>query len=164
MRILGVDPGFAIEGFGVIEYNNNSFKALDYGAITTCAGTPFPERLKCLYDQTQRLITKYNPDAMSVEELFFNTNVKTAIAVGHARGVILLAAQNAGVPIFEYTPLQIKQALTGYGRADKYQIQQMVKTFLNLQAVPKPDDVADALAAAICHAHSSKLNYMMGAK
>lgn len=154
MRILGIDPGYAIVGYGVMDYSGNKFKAVDYGAITTEANMEFPQRIKYIYDQTCILINSYKPDFMAIEELFFNTNVKTAIAVGHARGVLLLAAQNAGIPIYEYTPLQIKQAVTGYGRADKNQVQQMVKMLAGLSKVPSPDDTADAIAVAICHGHS----------
>ncbi len=157
MIILGIDPGFAIVGVGVIEYKGNKFKVLDYFAITTKAHTPIEQRLKIIYDGINEAINKYKPNFMAVEELFFNNNAKTAIAVGQARGVILLSAVNLGVPFFEYTPLQVKQAVAGYGRADKNQVQQMVKAILNLPAVPKPDDVADALAIAVCHAHSYKM-------
>ena len=154
MRILGIDPGYAIVGYGIMDYQGNKFSAVDYGAILTEAKEDFPQRLKHIYDRVCILINTYKPDYMAVEELFFNTNVKTAIAVGHARGVLLLAAQNAGIPIFEYTPLQIKQAVTGYGRADKNQVQQMVKLLAGLEKVPSPDDTADAIAVAICHGHS----------
>lgn len=154
MIILGIDPGYAIVGVGIIEYNGNKFRTIDYYAITTEAHTPFEERLKIIYEGINEAIEKYKPDFMSIEELFFNDNAKTAIAVGQARGVIVLSAVNHGVEIFEYTPLQVKQAVVGYGRADKTQVQQMTKAILNLNAVPKPDDVADALAIAVCHAHS----------
>ena len=154
MIILGIDPGYAIVGVGVIEYTGNKFKTLDYFAVTTEAHTPFDKRLKAIYDGLCDVIGRYKPDYMAIEELFFNDNAKTAIAVGQARGVILLAAVNNGVEIFEYTPLQVKQAVVGYGRADKNQVQQMTKALLGLKAVPKPDDVADALAIAVCHAHS----------
>ena len=162
MRILGIDPGFAIVGYGVIDYEKGKYKTVDYGKITTPAGMEMPLRLKTVYDGVLRLIETYNPDVLAVEELFFNTNVKTAIAVGHARGVIVLAAANKGIKINEYTPLQIKQAVVGYGRADKNQVQQMVKMFLGLKEVPKPDDTADALAVAICHANSSSLGGVLG--
>lgn len=162
MRILGIDPGVAIVGYGVIEYNQNQFKVIDYGKITTPAHTPLPKRLKLVYDGMTQLVETFKPDIVAMEELFFNTNVTTAIAVGHARGVLVLGAENAGVPVSEYTPLQIKQAVTGYGRADKNQVQQMVKMFLNLTEVPKPDDTADALAVAICHAHSASLSNKLG--
>lgn len=158
MIILGIDPGIAIVGYGVVHYTGNKFKTIDYGAITTKAHTKIDFRLNDVYDGVCELIHKYKPDAVSIEELFFNTNVKTAITVAHARGVIVLAAAKCGVETFEYTPLQIKQALTGYGRADKFQMQNMVKIMLKLNAIPKPDDVADALAIAICHAHSQKFN------
>ena len=154
MIILGIDPGYAIVGVVIIEYNGNKFRTIDYYAITTEAHTPFEERLKIIYEGINEAIEKYKPDFMSIEELFFNDNAKTAIAVGQARGVIVLSAVNHGVEIFEYTPLQVKQAVVGYGRADKTQVQQMTKAILNLNAVPKPDDVADALAIAVCHAHS----------
>ena len=154
MIILGIDPGYAIVGVGVIEYIGNKFRVLDYFAVTTEAHTPFENRLKIIYDGINDVIEKYNPDFMAVEELFFNDNAKTAIAVGQARGVIILSAVNHGVEVFEYTPLQVKQAVVGYGRAEKKQVQQMTKSILNLKEVPKPDDVADALAIAVCHAHS----------
>ena len=130
--------------------------------ITTPAHTPLPKRLKMGYDGMTQLVNEFKPDVVSMEELFFNTNVTTAIAVGHARGVLVLATENANVPLAEYTPLQIKQAVAGYGRADKNQVQQMVKRFLNLTEVPKPDDTADALAVAICHAHSASLSGKLG--
>ena len=154
MIILGIDPGYAIVGFGVLEYKNNHFSVIDYGAITTDAGTPFNRRLEHIYDEMTELLQKYRPDAMSIEKLFYNSNAKTVIDVSQARGVIMLAAQKNGVPAFEYTPLQVKQAVVGYGRAEKAQVQQMTKAILNLEKVPKPDDTADALAIAICHAHS----------
>lgn len=158
MIILGIDPGIAIVGWGVIEFSGNKMKPLAYGAITTPAHTPLTSRLKSIYEDLSIIIDKYKPEAMAVEELFFNTNVKTAITVAHARGIVLLCASQKGIPDFEYTPLQVKQALTGYGRADKAQIQNMVKIMLGLNAVPKPDDTADALAIAICHAHSHNLS------
>ncbi len=155
MRILGIDPGYAILGYGIIDMIGNRFKAIDYGAITTEAGMEMPDRLKVLYRSLMELIARYEPEVASVEELFFNTNAKTAILVGQARGVAVLACANSGVEIEEYTPLQIKQALVGYGRAEKTQVQQMVRTILNLKEIPKPDDAADALAAAVCHGHSA---------
>lgn len=154
MRILGIDPGYAIVGVGVVDYIGNHFKTVYYGAITTNAGEVMFDRLKVLYDELCEVIDIYKPDAMAIEELFFNNNQKTAISVAQARGVLLLAARNKEVPIFEYTPLQVKQAVVGYGRADKGQVQQMVKALLNLEKIPKPDDTADALAIAVCHAHS----------
>lgn len=153
MRILGIDPGYAILGYGIIDMKGNRFSVCDYGAVTTDAGMPMPDRLKHLYDQISSIIQEHQPEVVSIEELFFNTNSKTAIMVGQARGVVILACANAGLEIREYTPLQIKQGLVGYGRAEKKQIQAMVKTILNLNEVPKPDDTADALAAAICHGH-----------
>lgn len=161
MRIIGIDPGFAITGYGVIEYSGNKFLIIDVGVITTEASLELSDRLLSLSNSLDVLITKHKPEAMAVEELFFNTNVKTAIKVGHGRGVALLAAAKADIKVFEYTPLQVKQAVVGYGRAKKEQIQQMVKVLLNLEKIPKPDDAADALAVAICHAHTSgsyKLN------
>ncbi len=155
MRILGIDPGYAIVGVGIVDYDGNKFKTVDYYAVTTNAGTPFDIRLKMIYDGINETIEKYKPDCMAIEKLFFNDNAKTAIDVGQARGVILLAAVNHGMKISEYTPLQVKQSVVGYGRADKTQVQQMTKALLCLKEIPKPDDVADALAIALCHAHSS---------
>jgi crossover junction endodeoxyribonuclease RuvC len=154
--ILGIDPGIAITGYGVIDYEGNKFSTIDYGAITTEAKLAMPERLLILNKGIKDLARKYKPDAFAIEELFFNKNVKTALTVGHARGAIIVAACEEGLNIYEYTPLQVKQAVVGYGRAEKHQVQQMVKMILNLNEVPKPDDVADALAIAICHAHSSR--------
>ena len=162
MNILGIDPAYAIVGVGIIEYVGNKFRTITYDAITTNAGVPTPMRLKKIYQEITRYIDEYKPDAVAVEELFFNSNQKTAIHVAQARGAIITAVVNKNINLYEYTPLQIKQAVTGYGRADKKQIQQMVKMILNLNAVPKPDDVADGLAAAICHAHSSMMNNRLG--
>lgn len=155
MKILGIDPGYAIMGYGVIEMIGNRFRVCQYGSITTDAGTPIEERLSHLYDSLREIIDEEKPDVASIEELFFNNNAKTAIMVGEARGIAVLACAKGGLEIAEYTPMQIKQALVGYGKADKKQVQQMVKTLLNLKEVPKPDDTADALAAAVCHAHSA---------
>ncbi len=155
MKILGIDPGFAIVGYGIINHEGNKFKTIEYGAVTTKADEDMFVRFKKIYDGVTEIIERNNPDAMAIEELFFNSNQKTAINVAQARGIILLAAMNLNIPIFEYTPLQVKQAVVGYGRADKSQVQQMVKALLNLEKVPKPDDTADALAIAVCHAHSS---------
>lgn len=155
MRILGIDPGIATVGFGIIEFDRNSFKTIEYGAVITPAHTAMPKRLKMAYDDMTYIIEKFKPDEVAIEELFFNTNVKTAIMVAQARGTLILSAANMGIPVFEYTPLQIKQAVVGYGRAEKIQVQQMVKSILSLSEVPKPDDTADALAIAVCHAHSS---------
>lgn len=156
MRIFGIDPGFAILGYGVLDYESNNFKLIDYGAIYTTPKNKMPERLEILFNSLNVLFDKYNPDAVAYEELFFNNNAKTAIAVGQARGVSVLAAQLKKLNVFEYTPLQVKQGVVGYGRANKKQIQQMVKIILNLREIPKPDDAADALAIAICHGHSSR--------
>lgn len=155
MRILGIDPGYAILGYGIIDVIGNRFSVVDYGSLTTEASMKMPERLVCLYDGLTEIIKKYEPEEASIEELFFNSNAKTAILVGEARGVAVLACSKGGLVINEYTPLQIKQALVGYGRAEKTQVQFMVKTMLHLAEVPKPDDTADALAAAICHGHSA---------
>ncbi len=154
MRIIGIDPGYAIVGVGCIDYEGNKFKVVEYGAITTEAGEDMTDRLKRIYDEAVEVITRTNADAVAIEELFFQNNQKTAINVAQARGVLILAAKNYGVPVFEYTPLQVKQAVVGYGRADKKQVQQMTKAILNLSEVPKPDDTADALALAVCHAHT----------
>ena len=155
MRILGIDPGIAIVGFGVVEYSNNKFEVVEYGAVTSLANIPMPQRLKLVYDDMSYIVDKYKPDEMAIEELFFNTNSKTVIYVSQARGVLILSAANKGVPVYEYTPLQVKQAVVGYGRAEKKQVQLMVKSILNMREIPKPDDAADALAIAVCHAHSS---------
>jgi len=155
--VMGIDPGFAILGYGIVNYSGNRFQVIDYGVITTNASLPLANRLLALEKGLVELIEKYMPDAVSVEDLFFNSNSKTAIKVGQGRGVALLCAARAGIPVYEYTPLQVKQGVTGYGRADKVQVQQMVRVLLNLEKIPKPDDAADALAAAICHAHCSKI-------
>ena len=155
MIVLGIDPGYAIVGCGIVEYKSNHFRMLAYGAITTQAHTPFNERIEKIYDEADELIKRYKPDAMAIEKLFFNTNQKTVIDVAQARGALVLAAQKNGVPIFEYTPLQVKQSVVGYGRAEKKQVQEMIRIMLNLEKIPKPDDAADALAMAICHCHSA---------
>ncbi len=156
MIILGIDPGIAIVGYGLIECKANKFKVLDYGVITTKSNELFPDRIKIIYDCLLDIIDMYKPEDLAVEELFFNKNVKTAIKVGQARGVEILAGVNRGLKVYEYTPLQIKQGIAGYGRAEKHQVQEMVKILLNLKDIPKPDDAADALAVAICHASSIK--------
>lgn len=155
MMILGIDPGYAIVGYGLLEYQNNRFRTVDYGAITTPAGMDFSQRLEVIYQQMQALLSQYRPQAMAVERLYFHNNQKTAIDVAQARGVILLAARLQGIEVFEYTPLQVKSSVVGYGQAVKKQVQEMTRILLHLDAVPKPDDTADALAIAICHAHSS---------
>lgn len=157
MIILGIDPGIAIVGYGVIEYKNNKFKVIDYGAITTSSTMNNMKRLEKIYKGIDILIKNYNIDEIGVEELFFNKNIKTAITVAQARGVILLACSHNNRQVYEYTPLQVKQGVVGYGRAKKIQVQQMVTSILNLNKIPTPDDVADALAVAICHAHANKL-------
>ena len=153
MVILGIDPGYAIVGWGVIEYSGSRFRTLGYGSIQTPAGLPIVDRLEMIYRGMNEIIEKYKPDGMAVEELFFNTNTTTAIAVAEARGIILLSARLCGVEIGEYTPLQVKQAVVGYGRAEKKQVISMVTSLLGLKEPPKPDDTADALAVAVCHAH-----------
>lgn len=154
MRVLGIDPGYAIVGFGFIDKVGHKLTPVQYGAIKTEAHTPPEQRLLQVYESAGSLMDKYKPDTVGVEKLFFNRNVTTAFDVAQARGAIILAAAQRGLPIGEYTPLQVKQAVVGYGKAEKKQVQEMVKMFLKLSAVPKPDDVADALAVAICHAHS----------
>ena len=163
MIILGIDPGLAIVGWSVLEYKSGRFKAIDYGAIRTPAHTAIETRLVSIYSQLSEIIEKYKPERMSIEELFFNTNQTTAIAVAEARGVILLCATNHGLSINEYTPLQVKQAVVGYGRAEKQQVISMVTTLLGLAKPPKPDDTADAIALAICDGHcggSALKNYL----
>ena len=152
--ILGVDPGIAITGYGVVRQNRDVLEPVTYGVITTPAGWSLSRRLQHLYHELLALAETYHPAEASVEELFFARNARTALSVGHARGVILLALADAGLPTYEYTPLQVKQAVTGYGRASKEQMQEMVRLLLQLQAIPQPDDAADGLAMAICHAHS----------
>ena len=157
MLILGIDPGIARTGWGVIEIRNSKFEIRNYGCIETSARLSSEKRLKYIYDSVENTIKEHKPDVLAVEELFFNTNAKTAFIVGQARGVILLAASKKKLPIATYTPLQVKIAVTGYGRADKSQIGQMIKTILKLNSIPKPDDVADALAVALTHAFSQKM-------
>ena len=155
MRIIGIDPGYAIMGYGIVDVKGNHFDVVAYDSLYTDKDMPMPDRLKSLYTGLMSIIAQYEPEVASIEELFFNNNAKTAILVGQARGVALLACSNSGIEIAEYTPLQIKQALVGTGRAEKKQVQFMVKTILGLKEVPKPDDTADALAAAITHGHSA---------
>jgi crossover junction endodeoxyribonuclease RuvC len=155
--ILGIDPGTATMGWGVIRQEGNRLRYVQHGAITTPSTWQMPRRLGRLFDGVTELVRGYRPDAVAIEELFFNTNVTTGISVGQARGVAMLAAYKSGAEMFEYTPLQVKQAITSYGRADKRQVQEMVKTLLNLREIPKPDDAADGLAIAICHAFSGKM-------
>ncbi len=163
MRILGIDPGYATVGWGVLEYDNVRFEVVKYGAITTSPENKFDERLCEIYDDMCVVLDKFRPDCMSIEKLFFNTNITTGIDVAHARGVIMLSAAQKSVKIYEYTPLQVKVAVTGYGQAEKKQVQEMTKNILRLKAVPKPDDTADALALAITHGHTggSRLSEIM---
>ena len=155
MRILGIDPGIATIGFGLVESERGQVHMVTYGAITTPAGLPLSRRLLQIDRDMEELIGQLRPDVISIEELFFNTNITTGIAVAHGRGVILCAAERCGIPLYEYTPSQVKQAVVGYGKAEKRQVMQMVKMILKLKAVPRPDDAADALALAICHARSA---------
>ena len=155
MRILGIDPGYATIGFGLIEAERGKFHMLTYGAITTPAGLPLSRRLYQISTDMEELIAKLKPEAIAVEELFFNTNITTGIAVAHGRGVILCAAEKCGIPLYEYTPSQVKVAVTGYGKADKHQVMDMTRRLLNLAALPRPDDAADGLALALCHARSA---------
>ncbi|MEJ6952039.1 crossover junction endodeoxyribonuclease RuvC [Natronospora cellulosivora (SeqCode)] len=158
MLILGIDPGLAIVGYSLVEKKGNKFKVLDYGVIRTSADSNNIDRLASIYTDLLEIIKKYQPEEMAVEELYFNKNVKTAIKVGQARGVLLLAGAQSNLKVAEYTPLQVKQAVVGYGRAAKKQVQEMVKALLNLKELPRPDDAADALAVAICHGNSRALN------
>ena len=155
MRILGIDPGYATIGFGLIEAERGQAHMLRYGAITTPAGLPLSRRLYQISTDMEELISVLKPDVIAVEELFFNTNITTGIAVAHGRGVILLEIERAGIPVFEYTPMQVKQAVAGYGGADKRQVMLMTQRLLHMKDVPRPDDAADALAIAICHGRSA---------
>lgn len=155
MRILGLDPGYAIVGYGVIEHDRGKNIYIGHGAVTTPAGMELSLRLMEIHQDICTLIDKYKPEAVAIEQLFFNTNVTTGINVAQARGVIVLACAEKGVPIAEYTPLQVKQAVVGYGRAEKKQVMELTRIMLGLQAVPRPDDAADALAIAICHGHTA---------
>lgn len=155
-RILGIDPGYAIVGFGILDYNGINFKPIEYGAVLTEAGTPFPERLRAIYEDMEFIFDKFKPDCMAIERLYFTSNQKTAIDVAQARGVTVLSASKRGVPVSEYTPLQVKQAVVGYGKAEKKQVMEMTQKLLGLAQIPKPDDAADALAIAICHGHSTR--------
>ena len=160
MRVLGIDPGYAIVGWGVVEYAGNRFAPIAYGAVCTDKDTPFEQRLIEIYDGIKDICTRYQPEALSIEKLYYQHNQTTVIGVAEARGVILVAAAQCGVPIYEYTPMQVKQAVTGYGKAVKKQVQEMTRVLLHLPAVPKPDDTADALAMAItfCHTNGNQLN------
>lgn len=157
MLVLGIDPGTAITGYGLVRETEEGLALVDCGVITTQAGQPLPARLQAIYRGLAEIAGQHRPDAAAVEELFFSRNARTALSVGHARGVTLLALAEAGLPIYEYKPLQIKQAIAGYGAADKQQVQQMVTMLLNLDAAPQPDDAADAVAVAVCHIHSATM-------
>ncbi len=154
MRILGIDPGYAIVGFGALDYAANAFTPITFGAVTTKAHTNFEDRLFEIHTDITQIIENIKPEAMAIEQLFFTSNQKTVMAVAQARGVILLAARTANIPVFEYTPMQVKQSVSGYGKATKKQVQEMTRIILKMQKIPKPDDAADALALAICHAYS----------
>ena len=158
MRILGIDPGTAICGYSIIDYKGNKFSLLEYGVVKTPAHTDLEKRLLTIYDELKELIENFKPQFLAVEDLFFNTNAKTALSVGHARGVVLLLGAMMGLEVYSYTPLQVKQSVVGYGRAEKKQVQEMVKLIMNMEKIPKPDDAADAIAVAICHGHSYKMN------
>lgn len=160
MVILGVDPGYATTGFGLIRAERGTYALLRYGTVTTPVGLPFPQRLNILFEDMTQLLEVTKPEAVAVEELFWGHNITTGIGVSHGRGVILLAIERAGVPLFEYTPMQVKQAITGYGKAVKKQIQEMTRMMLHLETIPKPDDTADALGMAIAHCHCSRSRLM----
>lgn len=159
MVILGIDPGYATVGYGVVRYENSRFTHMRHGAITTPAGVPLHLRLKEIHEDMLTLLDGFHPDAVAVEELFFNTNITTGIQVGHARGVILLACAERGIAPDEYTPAQVKQAVVGYGRAEKKQVMEMTRSILRLPRMPRPDDAADALALAVCHAHTASSHF-----
>lgn len=159
MRILGIDPGYATVGFGILDYQGMRFSAVEYGAILTEAHTDFCGRLGIIYEDMNYLLERYKPQCLAVEKLFFNTNKTTGIMVAEARGVILLAAGQHGIPVHEYTPLQVKSAVVGYGKAEKAQVMDMTRRILRLEEIPKPDDAADALALAICHGHCAQPDY-----
>ncbi len=154
MRIIGIDPGYAIVGFGILDYEKARFSPIEYGAVTTPAEMNFYTRLSEIYNDLCYILDRYKPEFLSIERLYFTSNQKTAIDVAQARGIVLLAAKQRNIEIYEYTPLQVKQSVTGYGKAIKKQVQEMTTRILHLDAIPKPDDTADALALAICHAHS----------
>jgi crossover junction endodeoxyribonuclease RuvC len=162
LRVLGIDPGTAITGYGIIEGEGDSLVLVTYGAITTPANQPLPQRLQQIYRQLQALIAEWHPESAAVEELFFSKNARTALVVGHARGVALLAITDAGLLIQEYKPAEVKQAVAGYGGAPKDQVQGMVQLLLGMEDIPRPDDAADALAVAICHFHSARWQSLVG--
>ncbi len=160
--ILGIDPGYAIVGYGAVETVGNRFRLLGYGAITTPAGIPLPDRLQEIYEGMGQIIEKYHPNEVAIEELFFSKNITTGIAVGEGRGVILLRCKQAGLPIYEYTPMEVKQAVSGYGNAAKPQVMEMTRRLLGLDKLPRPDDAADALALTICHANRKRTGMSAG--
>ncbi|MFA6450008.1 MAG: crossover junction endodeoxyribonuclease RuvC [bacterium] len=162
MRIVGVDPGLADSGYGVIDEKNNALSVVEYSCISTSKETPFPERLRSIYDDFARVLEEYKPESCAIEALYFAKNAKSAFQVGHARGVFILAASLAGIPVYEYTPIQVKQALVGNGRAEKSQLSYMVKMLLKLEEPPQPDHASDALSVAICHANSSRMRALIG--
>lgn len=166
MRVLGIDPGYAIVGWGVVEYISNRFAPIGYGAVITEKDTPFEQRLVEIYESVFDICKRYQPEALSIEKLYYQHNQTTVIGVAEARGVILLAAAQCGVPIYEYTPMQVKQAVVGYGKAEKHQVMDMTRRLLRLDRMPRPDDAADAIAIALCHARSStsQLARLMGGK
>ena len=164
MTILGIDPGLATLGYGVIEADNQRRRLIQFGTLTTAAGQPLPQRLRAIYQGMNQLMDIYQPDDVAFEELFFSKNTTTGIAVSHARGVALLAVVQRTENLYEYTPMQIKQAVTGWGGADKRQVQQMVKALLNMKAVARPDDAADALAVALTHANSMNMKKLFQIK
>lgn len=159
MRILGIDPGYAICGYGLIETKASKMQVIDYGVISTNKNMPFEQRLLAVYSGVNHLISRYHPDVMSIEDLFFYNNSTTGIATAESRGVVILAGAQANLPIYEYTPQQVKNAVTGYGRADKKQVQKMVKVLLNLKEIPQPDDAADALAVAVAQANIGRPDF-----
>lgn len=161
MLVLGIDPGTATTGFGLVREDRTGLALVDYGVITTPAGQPLPQRLQTIYQGLRDVVTQHRPRTAAVEELFFSRNARTALSVGHARGVTLLALADAGLSIHEYKPLEIKQAVAGYGGADKRQVQEMVRMLLELDHIPQPDDAADAVAVAVCHIHSAHMKALL---
>lgn len=164
LRVLGIDPGTALLGFGLIDYDGHDYVAVEHGVIRTASGLALSDRLLMIHNELGMLLARLRPDHVAVEELFFSRNVKTALAVGHARGVILLTIREEGMPVYEYTPMQVKQALVGYGGADKAQIQTFLTLMLGLESAPRPDDAADALAVAVCHCNSYRLDALAGVR
>ncbi len=162
MLVLGIDPGTAITGYGLVREDEEGLALVGCGVITTPADQPLPQRLQAIYHGLTAIIGQHQPDQVAVEELFFSRNVRTALSVGQARGVVLLAAAEAGLPLHEYKPLEVKQTVAGYGGADKRQVQEMVRMLLNLEQVPEPDDAADAVAVAVCHIHSARMRALIG--